>query len=367
MSQSDNHSDIIDYSKVVETLRIPFVGSEIEKQNISKQQKDVCLKIITELKDKTDDKGRQNAINAGVTQELSYILESRNLSEISLPLIEAFDCITFPGDKVDFRPIIYEKYDPFPGLIRLLELKDNEMLRVVIKIICSMINGGIKDNNSEHPYFESIISIDGENKIFSLFQRADMDNKIRNMCAIYIGRLFKSQELPETMKQPIIDHLKSITSDQDEWTRSESIQAIDYLAQNKDLEILSDAYNFIGYDFVLGAESAEENKPNQLFQEISECGGIEILFDLFQRNLSEKSRDNAASILALLFVNQEFPNALMRKEIIQHFINPLINADSGEQEIDTLRLKYLARIAGNHFEILKDDFIDKALQALPYE
>ncbi|KAA6310649.1 MAG: hypothetical protein EZS28_056278, partial [Streblomastix strix] len=149
MSQSDNHSDIIDYSKVVETLRIPFVGSETEKQNISKQQKDVCLKIITELKDKKDDKGRQNAINAGVTQELSYILESRNLSEISLPLIETFDCIAFPGDKVDFRPIIYEKYDPFPGLIRLLELKDNEMLRVVIKIIGSIINGGIKDNNSE--------------------------------------------------------------------------------------------------------------------------------------------------------------------------------------------------------------------------
>ncbi|KAA6312341.1 MAG: hypothetical protein EZS28_055942, partial [Streblomastix strix] len=112
-----------------------------------------------------------------------------------------------------------EKYDPFPGLIRLLELKDNEMLRVVIKIIGSIINGGIKDNNSEHPYFESIISVNGGNKIFSLFQRKDVDDKIRNIAAISIGRLFKSQELPENMKQPIIDHLKSITSDQDEWTR----------------------------------------------------------------------------------------------------------------------------------------------------
>ncbi|KAA6384004.1 MAG: hypothetical protein EZS28_020466, partial [Streblomastix strix] len=108
------------------------------------------------------------------------------------------------------------------------------MLRITIKIIGSMINGGIKDNNSEHPYFQSIISINGENKIFSLFQRKDIDSYIRNIAAISIGRLFKFQILPETMKQLIIDHLKSITSDHDEWTRSASIYAIDYLAQNKD-------------------------------------------------------------------------------------------------------------------------------------
>ncbi|KAA6384005.1 MAG: hypothetical protein EZS28_020467 [Streblomastix strix] len=109
MSLSDIHINIIDYSDVLETLKIPFVGSETEKKSISKQQENVCLKIIIKLKDKKDDEGRQSAINAGITDRLSFIYESRDLSEISLPLIEAFDCITFPGDKVDFRPIIYDK------------------------------------------------------------------------------------------------------------------------------------------------------------------------------------------------------------------------------------------------------------------
>ncbi|KAA6393260.1 MAG: hypothetical protein EZS28_011214 [Streblomastix strix] len=485
MSQSDNHSDIIDYSDFLEILRIPFVGSETEKQNISKQQEDVCLKIITKLKDKTDDEGRESAINAGVAQELSYILESRNLSEVSLPLIEAFDCISFPGDKIDFRPIIYEKYDPFPGILRLIELQNNEMLRVVIKIIGSIINGGISDKYSEHPYYESIISINGGNKIFSLFQRKDVDNNIRNIAAISIGRLFKSQELPETMKQPIIDHLKSITSDQDYWTRSQSILSIDYLAQNEDnyteimkgfdklavaqdlllpiigndeerkqiqhkknldfillailldkeeedeetilenlieagifealmyyfetqylnmissvsvkildkiqsqakelidllkqekkyfpkilhlfgssdIEVINAVYDLIAYDFAAGADLAEENSPNLLFEEISECGGIEIIFDLFQRNLNQKSRDDATNLLVMLFINQEFSNEKMRREIINFYKNSYINVEKLDL-ITRSNLIDIAKINGNHTEILKDNFITKAVQAI---
>ncbi|KAA6387737.1 MAG: hypothetical protein EZS28_016736 [Streblomastix strix] len=485
MAQSDSHSDIIDYSDVLQTLRIPLTGSQAEKKSIFDQQENVCLKIITKLQDKIDDEGRQRAIKARITNELIKIYESRDLSEISLPFIEAFYCISFPGDKVDFRPKIYRKRDPFPGLIRLLELQNIEMLRATIKTIGSMINGGIEDKNSEHPYFESIISINGGNKIFSLFQRADVDNEIRNISAICIGRLFKSQGLPETMKQPIIDHLKSIVLDQDEWARSQSVLSIGYLAQDEDnyteimkgfdlfaiisdlrlpiigneeqrkliqlkknldcvllqimvdketydnsillnlieagitetllnffqtqdlnmiscasvkifgkiqslaknlinqlkqqkkyyssiirmfgssfSDVISEAYSLIGHDIAVGADQAKNSSPNPIFQEISQCGGLEILFNLFQRNLNQKSKDYASNLLVMLFVKQEFPNALMRKEIILHYVNILINAYSKGQKIDIWCLKALATIAGNHSEILKDDFITKAVSVM---
>ncbi|KAA6393910.1 MAG: putative transposable element tc3 transposase [Streblomastix strix] len=484
MIQPDNQSDIIDYSEVLETLRIPLTGSIMQMKIIWEQQQIVCQKLIARFKDKEDDEGRSNAINAGITVELAKIYESRDLSSISLPFIEAFYCISFPGVHYDFNTKIYQKCNPFPGMFRLLELQNFEMLRIVIKIICGLIGGGEWSDNLEHPYFQSIISINGGNKLFSLFQRNDVDNKIRNVAAISLGRLFKAQELPRNMKQSIIDHLKSITSDADEWTRFLSRRAINILAQNEDNrteimkvfdpfivsqdlrlpivgneetrkqiqqkknfhcillqemfekaednllkrlvgtgiieaflyffetqdlnmltrdpvenfrrlrsfsksqidqikkekryypsiirlfgsqypEVIYEANLLIYSDFDTGADLAKDNQPNLLFEEISECGGIEILFDLFQRNLDKDSRNYAAKLLVVLFVNQEFPNAQLRKEIIEYWITPLINSNSDEQKTHIWSLNRLAMVVGNHAEILKGNFIAKALQALP--
>ncbi|KAA6366072.1 MAG: hypothetical protein EZS28_038401, partial [Streblomastix strix] len=129
-------------------------------------------------------------------------------------------------------------------------------------------------------------------------------------------------------------------------------------------EVLSEAYDLIAYDFAVGADLAQKNSPNLIFQEISECGGIEILFDLFQRNLNQKSRDDAANLLTMLFIHSEFQNALMRKEIIDYYINPLINSNSNGQSIEHLSLTDLAQVAGNHPDILKDNFIAKAVQVM---
>ncbi|KAA6359031.1 MAG: hypothetical protein EZS28_045442, partial [Streblomastix strix] len=123
------------------------------------------------------------------------------------------------------------------------------------------------------------------------------------------------------------------------------------LFRSSDLEVLNEIYCLINHDIAVGADQAQGNSPNPLLEEISECGGIETLFDLFQRNLNQKSRDDAADLLAMLFINQEFPNALMRKEIIQHFINPLINANSDEQKIDIWNLKQIAKVVGIQYII----------------
>ncbi|KAA6389219.1 MAG: hypothetical protein EZS28_015251 [Streblomastix strix] len=464
MSQSGSQNEAIDYAKVIEVMKIPFVGSETEKKIILDQQENVCQKIIMKYKDKKDDDGRQNAIETGVTDELSTIFESRDLTSISLPFIEAFFCISFPGDKVDFRPIIYKRKNSYPGLLRLLDHKNSDMVLHDITTIVSILNGGIGSTKEteQNPHFQSVEECGGIQKLFTLFQKTS-DKVIKDKIAVSFGRLFKAHA--------------------DEWARSNSILTINYLAQNEDnyteimkefdpltviqdlrlpiigneeeriqiqhkknldcvhllillvkaednnllerlieagiieallyyfetqdlnmisgspvkifkqlqssaltqieqlkkekkyypnilrllrssdSEVLSEAYNFVANDFAEGADQAQDAIPNPLFDEISKCGGIEIIFDLFQRNLSQDSREKAASLLVMLFVNQEFSSELMRKEIINYFINPLINSNNDEQEFESWCQEQFAKVVGNHAEILKDDFIAQAIQA----
>ncbi|KAA6380248.1 MAG: hypothetical protein EZS28_024225, partial [Streblomastix strix] len=319
----------------------------------------------------------------------------------------------------------------------------------------------------------------------SLFQTTS-DKVIKDRTAIFIGRLFRAHEISDKkMQQSTISYLKSITSDADEWTRSNSALAINYLAYNEDnyteimkgfdplaiiqdlalpivgneeerkqiqhkknldcvllqliiykveddntilqnlieagiieallyffetqdlnmitytslnffylfqylsktqieqlkkekkyypnilrlfgssdLEVIREAYFLTAFDIENGAYLAKDNSQNPLFEEISECGGIEIIFDLFQRNLNYDTREQAANLLTWIFVNKEFSNALMRKELVNYYTNPLINGNTDEQEIDESNLTDLARIAENHEEILKDDFITKAAQIM---
>ncbi|KAA6384626.1 MAG: putative NEK protein kinase, partial [Streblomastix strix] len=450
------------------------------------QQENVCQLLITKFKDVADDEGRETSIDIEVTEDLSTIFESRDLTSITVTMIEAFEYLTYPAS-YEIRQLLYEKKNPYPGLFRLLDHNSSDVVLHAIKTIVSILNGGLGTTNDEeqNPHFQSVEECGGIQKLFSLFQTTS-DKTIRDKAAVSMGRLFKARPIQDKeMQQSIISHLKPITSDVDEWTRSQSILAIQYLAQNEDnyteimkgfdplaviqdlrlpiigneeerkqiqhkknldcvllqliiykveddntilqnlieagiievllyffesqdlnmisvasvkifdkiqssaktqieqlkiekkyypgilrllrssdLNVLNDANNFIANDFAIGADQAQDAIPNPLFEEISECGGIEIIFDLFQRNLDKNTRNNSANLLIMLFVNQEFSNELMRKEIIHHFINPLINTNNDKQEINNWDLKQIAKVVGNHAEILKDDFIAQAIQAM---
>ncbi|KAA6387839.1 MAG: hypothetical protein EZS28_016632, partial [Streblomastix strix] len=484
MSQSGSQNEAIDYAKVIEILKIPFVGSEIEKKSILNEQENVCQQLIAKFKDIDDDEEREISIEAGVTEELTIIIESRDLTTITATIIEALEYLTYPAS-YEIRQLLFEKKNPYPGLLRLLDHKNSDVVLRAITTIGSILNGGIGSTNDEeqNPHFQSVEECGGIQKLFSLFLTTSI-KIIKDRAAVSFGRLFKACAIADKeMQQSIISHLKSITSDADEWARSNSILTINFLAQNEDnyteimkgfdpltviqdlrlpiagneeerkqiqhkknldcvllqliiykveddntilenlieagiieallylfetqdlnmissasvkifdkiqslaetlieqlkkekkyypsilrllrssdLEVLQSVYYLIVIDFAEGADSAKENSPNPLFEEISECGGIEIIFDLFQRNLNYDSKNNSAKLLAMLFMNQEFSSELMRKEIVNYFINPLINSNSDELKIEELSLRFIARIAGNHAEILKDDFIAQAIQ-----
>ncbi|KAA6371343.1 MAG: hypothetical protein EZS28_033130, partial [Streblomastix strix] len=233
-------SIVINYRQVVEIL----------KGNNFQQQENECRNILSKFKDKIDDKEKENSIIAGVAQELTRIIENRNLSQITSIFIDAFFSLTIPAN-IELRPQLYAIKNPFPGLFRLLDSRNSEVILLAIKSIASMINGGISKLKTAdpHPYFDNVSRLNGINKIFSIF-RHNSDKQVKDTCAISIGRIFHEKEITnEEMKSNIIAHLKSILMDQDEWTSSQSILALGYLSWNSAnlQEIEKDGFDLSDY------------------------------------------------------------------------------------------------------------------------
>ncbi|KAA6401905.1 MAG: hypothetical protein EZS28_002572, partial [Streblomastix strix] len=298
---------IIDYKQIVAILKIPIKGSKEQKIHFQKQQESECVKITNRLKDKDDDEGRNDAITAGVTEELSNIFGIHELSTITQPFVEAFLSVTFPFSW-EKRNQIYIKKSPYPGLFRILEHKDIEVVRLAIRSIGSMLICGLIGVQGAEPnlHYESIDSFNGIKKLFSLFKKTK-DKQTKDVSSICIGILFHAKEiLDKNIRQEVISHLKSIVNDPDKWTKESSIGAISYLALNQENynEIMK-GLNFkaisslIGKHYVSSAEQRQKilqqqyeksnllcgmlqgRKDNELRQQLINSGLVESLFYIF--------------------------------------------------------------------------------------
>ncbi|KAA6353950.1 MAG: hypothetical protein EZS28_050523, partial [Streblomastix strix] len=209
MALTVNQCQAIDYAQIIDILRIPFVRSDTEKKSILDQQENVCQKLIAKFKDKTDDKGRQNIIEAGVAEELTNIIESRDLTSITVTMIEALEYLTYPG-LFENRQLLYEKKNPYPALFRLLDHQNSDVVLHATITIGSILQGGIGSTKETelNPHFQSVEGCGGIQKIFSLFQTTS-DKVIKDRTAIFIGRLFRAHEISDKkMQQSTISYLK---------------------------------------------------------------------------------------------------------------------------------------------------------------
>ncbi|KAA6382455.1 MAG: hypothetical protein EZS28_022018 [Streblomastix strix] len=121
--------------------------------------------------------------------------------------------------------------------------------------------------------------------------------------------------------------------------------------------IISDAICSI-YNILTGCyftTQIQEFHPH--YSAIAESGGIEKIFELFNRNLSKYSKDNSALCIGTLFKTHEISDLVMRQDIIQH-LKTLANGPEGfEKRSSNIILKNLARNAVNRTEIEKDGFV----------
>ncbi|KAA6331446.1 MAG: hypothetical protein EZS28_053386 [Streblomastix strix] len=98
--------------------------------------------------------------------------------------------------------------------------------------------------NQPHPYFESINTLGGVEKVFSLFRR-NASKHSKDQAAICIGQIFRAKEIVDAdMRREIIAHLKLLINDPVDWVKINQKQALRFLAQNavNRAEIESDGF-----------------------------------------------------------------------------------------------------------------------------
>lgn len=70
---------------------------------------------------------------------------------------------------------MFEKKDPYPGLIKLLDSNDNNIILYSMKAIGSLLGGGIESTEDfmPHPHLNEIEGCKGVEKIFNIFKKSN--------------------------------------------------------------------------------------------------------------------------------------------------------------------------------------------------
>ncbi|KAA6364344.1 MAG: hypothetical protein EZS28_040129, partial [Streblomastix strix] len=190
----ENETIVIDYPSVNTVLRLPLSGTEQQNNQLIQLQETKCNNIVRKFKNVVDDEGRKLAIRAGIAESLTYIYETRELSTITQPYSAAYRFIAKPSS-VEVRQLLYSK-KPYPGLIRLLEHQDSEIVDHAVVTIYNILVSGISTNDTKpSTHFDDIQACDGIDKIFDLFKN-NISKYSKDLASICIGRIFKATQLP---------------------------------------------------------------------------------------------------------------------------------------------------------------------------
>ncbi|KAA6388008.1 MAG: hypothetical protein EZS28_016465 [Streblomastix strix] len=472
-------SNIINIQEITNILKLPLIGTEEEINITIQKQENVCHRFINKLKDKTDDLTQTKVITSDVASELSNIFETRDLNHITLPFIEAFLNISNSQDTENIQSLIYTKKNPYPGFIRLLQHQDEEVVLSSFKSIENMLEGCINkiEGSQIHPHYQQFVDCNGIQKLFSFFQQTS-NKKLKDAVSICIGKLFIEQEIPnKDIRAEIMPYLKSILTDEDEWTCIHSRRTLSFLAMNRnnrfeiinedqleiilqDLEqplegsdeerkfiqqkqiydciILSSALEMVKNDDLIdqtaeikivkallhifetrdlnaiqqelsqafenitrSSDDDEENiyfeipfkglirlldhsdkkvvdnsinsifnilnpktnstsdqTHNQHFNALSKCQGIERLFDLFRKEeTNQNSKMGLSFCIGIAFRGRMIENPAMRVEIINYIKDLINNSDISTSRNAKFVLSYISLNAGNHDDILKNNFL----------
>ncbi|KAA6400354.1 MAG: hypothetical protein EZS28_004123 [Streblomastix strix] len=150
-----------------------------------------------------------------------------------------------------------------------------------------------------------MIVYNGFEKLYSLFKRADISKQMRDKVAIFIGRLFRAQTIPDAFRTEIIDNLKELIRDLDKWIRAESVIALSDLEQNPEnhTEVIKNI-NFIivAEELRKSYEGDEESKSEILNMQEGHCNLIYI--DLHQKKDDQLRKQiiNSDVVDSLLFI-----------------------------------------------------------------
>ncbi|KAA6394414.1 MAG: hypothetical protein EZS28_010056 [Streblomastix strix] len=189
--------------------------------------------IIERFCGKEDFKGKKQKIEAGITEGLLNIFETRDLNTINKIYITTMQIFTQTNNEIIM--MLFQKKDPFPGLLRLIDHSDfqisYESIGIIYNIIIHRANGS--DQDQQHPFLQAVEACDGIRRIFGCYKR--YNNKfIKDRSALCIGLLFRSREIADIeIKSEVIAHLKSLVKDFDYQISNSAKQSLKGLSKNE--------------------------------------------------------------------------------------------------------------------------------------
>ncbi|KAA6378845.1 MAG: hypothetical protein EZS28_025628 [Streblomastix strix] len=142
-----------------------------------------------------------------------------------------------------------------------------------------------------------------------------------------------------------------------------SFQALLRLFDHPNIFVVNRAVVSIYNILLAGSNTTTPSQPHPHFATIQALDGIQKLYTLFQRNISQYSKNFAAICLGELFKSKQLPNQ-MKREIINHFKAILIRSEDDEKVFAKDALSQLAQNAANLAEIMKDVDLDQVANNL---
>ncbi|KAA6355009.1 MAG: hypothetical protein EZS28_049464 [Streblomastix strix] len=146
------------------------------------------------------------AIESGVVKALIRSFSGQPFDQITRLSTYIFLRITYCLDEI-MNSII--DLNPFPALFRTLSTS----------------------SDLPHPYFDQFAISGYIQQLYNLFKQTN-DNDDKDIASPSIGRLFRAKEILDiNMRKEIIEHLKTLLDDKDEWNQTAAKQIL------KDLQI----------------------------------------------------------------------------------------------------------------------------------
>ncbi|KAA6381624.1 MAG: hypothetical protein EZS28_022849 [Streblomastix strix] len=135
-------------------------------------------------------------------------------------------------------------------------------------------------------------------------------------------------------------------------------QALLHLFDHPNIFVVNRAVVSIYNILLAGSNTTASSEHHPQFTAIQALDGIQKLYALFQKNVSQYSKKFSAECIYRLFRAKELPNQ-MKREIINHFKAILIRSEDDEKAFAKNTLSQLAQNSANLAEIMKDVDFDQ--------
>ncbi|KAA6398514.1 MAG: hypothetical protein EZS28_005964 [Streblomastix strix] len=244
--------------KIKNDIELLFAASETDKNRIMKTLEDDLDKLLDTLSNNEQEALKLYVIYSGIVENLLTVIDKSDLNTINRSFSQLLLQLSYNQSQKIIQTFI-KTISAFPGIIRLLDHIDIDIVEDGINTILYIIQTGIKSFKSDDDDDDDDDDYDEEEKkalintfhnsfnierIFSMFQRADIQSTdIINTTAITMGYLI-SNDLEKTKKHIIVESIKKLLNDEDDWTKNAAKDVLCYMANDSEIinEILEDDF-----------------------------------------------------------------------------------------------------------------------------